>query len=136
MKYDPYTLVVVLDKNGQADGTLYVDDGETFDYQRGGYIHRRFRFQDSSLTSEDIATHGPQTAAYLKSIASVRVERVVVIDPPKEWQGRNTVTVIEDDAKASVTAALEYHTQGDGKAPYAVVKNPNVGIGKTWRIEF
>ncbi|OJJ08010.1 hypothetical protein ASPVEDRAFT_381176 [Aspergillus versicolor CBS 583.65] len=136
MKYDPYTLVVVLDKNGQADGTLYVDDGETFDYQRGGYVHRRFRFQDSSLMSEDIATHGPQTAAYLKSIASVRVERVVVIDPPKEWQGRNTVTVIEDDAKASVTAALEYHTQGDGKAPYAVVKNPNVGIGKTWRIEF
>ncbi|KAL4788496.1 glycosyl hydrolases family 31-domain-containing protein [Aspergillus varians] len=136
MKYDPYTLVVVLDKNGQAEGTLYVDDGETFDYERGGYVHRRFRFQDSSLVSEDIAVHGPQTAAYLKTIGGVSVERVVVIDPPKEWQGRSTVTVIEDGAKTSSSAPLEYHVQGDGKAPYAVVKNPNVGIGKTWRIEF
>jgi alpha 1,3-glucosidase len=136
MKHDPYTLVVVLDKNGQAEGTLYVDDGETFDYQRGGYLHRRFHFDGSSLVSEDIATHGSQTSAYLKTIASVRVERVVVIDAPKEWQDRTTVTVIEDGAKASTSASLEYHAHDVGKAPYAVVKNPNVGISKVWRIEF
>ncbi|KAK6820130.1 hypothetical protein RU639_007401 [Aspergillus parasiticus] len=136
MKWDPYTLVVVLDKNGEADGTLYVDDGETFDYERGAYIHRRFHFHDSTLSSEDIGTKGPKTAEYLKAMASVRVERVVVIDPPKEWQEKSTVTVIEDGAKTASTAAMEYHAQPDGKAPYAVVKNPTVSIGKTWRIEF
>ncbi|GMF90862.1 unnamed protein product [Aspergillus oryzae] len=136
MKWDPYTLVVVLDKNGEADGTLYVDDGETFDYERGAYIHRRFHFHDSTLSSEDIGTKGPKTAEYLKAMASVRVERVVVIDPPKGWQEKSTVTVIEDGAKTASTAAMEYHAQPNGKAPYAVVKNPTVSIGKTWRIEF
>lgn len=136
MKYDPYTLVIVLDKNGEADGTLYVDDGETFDYERGAYIHRQFRFQESTLSSQDIGTKGPKTAGYLKEMADVRVERLVVIDPPKEWQEKASVTVVEDGATAGTTASMEYFSQSTGKAPYAVVKNPNVGIGKTWRIEF
>ncbi|PTU21046.1 hypothetical protein P175DRAFT_0436529 [Aspergillus ochraceoroseus IBT 24754] len=136
MKYDPYTLVVVLDRNGQADGTLYVDDGETFDYQRGGYLHRRFQFQDSVLSSENIAIPGPQTAAYLKTVAKVHVEKIVVIDPPQEWKGKTSVTVMEDGAKASSSASMEYFAQEGGQAPYAVVKNPRVGITKTWRIEF
>ena len=136
MKWDPYTLVVILDRNGQADGSLYVDDGETFDYERGAYIHRRFHFQESALVSEDIGTKGPKTAQYLKAMANVRVERVVVVDPPKEWQGKTSVTVIEDGTQAASTASMQYHSQADGKAPYAVVKNPNVSIGKTWRIEF
>lgn len=136
MKWDPYTLVVVLNKNGQAEGTLYVDDGETFDYQQGAYIHRRFSFSDSSLSSEDIGAKGPKTADYHKTMADVRVEKVVVVDAPKEWQEKSSVTVIEDGAEAGATAPLEYHVQQGGKAPYAVVKNPNVGIGKVWRIEF
>ncbi|KAA8643060.1 hypothetical protein EYZ11_011729 [Aspergillus tanneri] len=136
MRWDPYTLVVVLDKNGEADGTLYVDDGETFEFERGAYIHRRFRFQDSTLSSEDLGTKGAKTAEYLKTMSDVRVERVVVIDPPREWQEKTSATVIEEGTKAAFTASVEYHTQSTGKAAYAVVKKPNVGIGKTWRIEF
>lgn len=136
MKWDPYTFVVTLDKNSEADGSLYVDDGETYDYERGGYIHRRFHFRDSILTSEDIGTKGPKTVEYLKTMAGVTVERVIVVDPPKEWKDKSTVTVIEDGAKAGSTASLEYFEQQGGKAPYAVVKSPNVGIGKTWQIEF
>ncbi|KAJ5786039.1 uncharacterized protein N7503_011251 [Penicillium pulvis] len=136
MKWDPYTLILTLNKNGEAEGTLYVDDGETFDYERGGYIHRRFLFRDSTLSSEDLGTKGPKTAEYLKTMAGVTVERLIVVDPPKEWKGKNTVTIIEDGAKAATTASLEYFDQQGGKASYAVVKSPNVGIGKAWRIEF
>ncbi|OQD72786.1 hypothetical protein PENDEC_c019G03067 [Penicillium decumbens] len=136
MKWDPYTLVVALDRHGQAEGSLYVDDGETFDYERGGYIHRQFSFRDSVLTSEDVGTKGPKTAEYLKTMTGVTVERVVVIDPPTEWKDKSAVTIIEDGAKAGSTASLEYYEQQGGKAAYAVVKRPNVGIGKTWRIEF
>lgn len=66
----------------------------------------------------------------------MRVQKVVVVDAPKEWQGRTSVTVIEDGAKMASTAPLEYHAQQAGKAAYAVVKKPDVGIGKTWKIEF
>ncbi|GLI74969.1 glucosidase II [Penicillium ochrochloron] len=136
MRWDPYTFVITLNKNGEADGTLYVDDGETFDYERGGYIHRRFQYRDSVLSSEDIGTKGAKTAEYLKTMAGVTVERVIVIDPPASWKDKNSVTVIEDGAKAGSVASLEYFEQKGGKASYAVVKSPNVGIGKTWRIEF
>jgi alpha 1,3-glucosidase len=136
MKWDPYTLILTPNKNGEAEGTLYVDDGETFDYERGGYIHRRFQFRDSILSSDDLGFKGPKTTEYLKSMAGVTVERVIIVDPPKEWKDKSTVTVIEDGAKAASTASLEYFDQQGGKAPYAVVKSPNVGIGKAWRIEF
>lgn len=136
MRWDPFTLVVVLDKTGEADGTLYVDDGETYDYEHGAYIHRRFNFKDSTLSSEDLAATGPKTAAYLKTMADVRVERVVVVDPSKELQEKSSVTVIEDGAQAASTASLEFIAQPNGKSSYAVVKNPNVGIGKSWKIEF
>jgi alpha 1,3-glucosidase len=136
MRWDPYTLIITLDKNGEAEGTLYVDDGETFDYERGAYIHRRFNYRESALSSEDIGTKGPKTTEYLKTMAGVSVERVVVVDPPAEWKNKDTVTVIEDGAKSGSTASLEFYEQEGGKAPYAVVKKPSVGIGKTWRIEF
>lgn len=136
MRWDPYTLVVTLNKGGEADGSLYVDDGETFNYEQGGYIHRQLHFRDSVLSSEDLGTKGPKTAEYLKTMAGVTVERVVVIDPPTAWKDKSTVTVIEDGAKTASTASLEYYEQKNGKAPYAVVKSPKVDIGKNWRIEF
>ncbi|PLN80111.1 glycosyl hydrolases family 31-domain-containing protein [Aspergillus taichungensis] len=136
MKWDPYTLIVVVDSNGEAEGTLYVDDGETYDYQRGGYIHRRFHFHDATLSSEDIGTKGPKTAEYLKAMSAVRVEKVVIIDPPTQWREKTSVTVVEEGAKSASTATVEYHDQASGKAPYVVVKNPGVSIGKTWRMEF
>ena len=37
---DPYTLVVAADDKGEAEGQLYVDDGRSFAFQRGLYLHR------------------------------------------------------------------------------------------------
>ncbi|OJJ48506.1 hypothetical protein ASPZODRAFT_140796 [Penicilliopsis zonata CBS 506.65] len=136
MKWDPYTLVIVLDKNGEADGSLYVDDGETFDFERGGYIFRRFRFGENTLTSEDIGTTGPKTAGYLKTMAGVHVEKIVVVNAPSTWHDRTSVTVMEDGAKSATTASLQYFAQPAGKAAYAIVKNPDVAIGKAWKIDF
>ena len=33
MHNDPITLHVALDKNGEAEGTLYIDDGQSFEYR-------------------------------------------------------------------------------------------------------
>lgn len=32
MKKDPYTLTIAVNKLGNADGELYIDDGETYIY--------------------------------------------------------------------------------------------------------
>ena len=32
MKYDPYTLIVAFDSVGKAEGELYIDDGDSYEY--------------------------------------------------------------------------------------------------------
>ncbi|KAL8871467.1 MAG: hypothetical protein Q9174_002710, partial [Haloplaca sp. 1 TL-2023] len=74
MRWDPYTLVIALDHNGHAEGELYIDDGESFEFQQGVYIHRKFSIAPSSpsspsnkhnlqLKSEDLHPH-PGDKAY------------------------------------------------------------------------
>lgn len=64
MARDPYTLVVALDEKGKASGELFQDDGETFDFVEGKYIHRRFTFENSQLSNLNIHTgslsYGPE----------------------------------------------------------------------------
>ena len=40
MIFDPMALVVALDRDGKAHGSLYVDDGDSFDYQEKGAFAR------------------------------------------------------------------------------------------------
>ncbi|EGC47052.1 glucosidase II alpha subunit [Histoplasma capsulatum var. duboisii H88] len=136
MKWDPYTLLVVLDKNEQAEGTLYIDDGETFDYQDGASIHRRFTFSESSLSSTDIGTQGTKTAQYLKAMAGVRVEKIIIVGAPDAWASKPNVLVFGEGSKTGSQASLQWHAKQEGKAAHAVVKNPGVSIGNLWRIDF
>jgi mannosyl-oligosaccharide alpha-1,3-glucosidase len=139
MKWDPYTLIVVLDSEGHADGSLYDDDGETFEFQSGAYIYRRFVFSGSRLSSKDIGVSGTKTAEYIERRAKIRVERVIIVGAPREWQGKATVLVFDDGARtgtAGTATAMDWHAQKDGKAAYAVVRSPNVGIRDEWTIDF
>ena len=55
MAHDPFTLVVALDQSGQAQGLLYMDDGETMAYELGGDAAslRHFSFHDGSFECMD-----------------------------------------------------------------------------------
>ncbi|KFK28077.1 hypothetical protein AALP_AA8G469200 [Arabis alpina] len=55
MGNDPYTLVVALNSTQEAEGELYIDDGKSFEFKRGAYIHRRFIFSNGILTSTNLA---------------------------------------------------------------------------------
>lgn len=142
MKYDPFTLVVVLGKDGNAQGTLYLDDGETFDYRQGAYIHRRFSFDGkrSALTSTNLGERATaRTDSYLKTMAKVRVEKVIIVGAPSAWKTKTEVIVMEEGAKESARrkqVAMEYFEGENGKANWAIVRDPKVGIGRGWKIEF
>ncbi len=139
MKWDPYTLLIILGKDGKAEGSLYVDDGETFDFQQGAFIHRRFVFEPKEgLRSVDLATKkGPKTAEYLKTMQDVRVERIVVVNAPRSWEGKESVRVVEEGAKSGfANVPVSWHAGGGGKAAWAVVRDPGVGIARDWRIDF
>ncbi|KAI7042213.1 hypothetical protein KC366_g4964 [Hortaea werneckii] len=142
MRYDPFTLVIVLGHSGDAEGVLYLDDGESFDFQEGAYIHRRFVYtgSTSSLMSEDLATTpGRKTKDYLKTMENVRVEKIIVVGAPASWKGKTEVEVSEEQARQSSGARMvpmEWHEQVEGKASWAVVRDPGVQIGSGWKIAF
>ncbi|KAI9847935.1 MAG: hypothetical protein M1837_001452 [Sclerophora amabilis] len=150
MRHDPYTLLIALDGAGNADGSLYVDDGETFDHEAGAYIHRRFVLDGAAQTlasSDLMPAPGKKTAAYLHKMKTVRVEKVILVGVPGTWAGKKEVSVKEEEeegAKSTTTkkkkkskkVSMEYHPAEGGKAAWATVRDPAVGIGKGWVIDF
>ncbi|XP_055547394.1 neutral alpha-glucosidase AB-like [Wyeomyia smithii] len=49
MKSLPLTLIVALDRDGSATGTLYVDDEESFEYRNGKYLYSKLEFANGIL---------------------------------------------------------------------------------------
>lgn len=51
MQDDPITIIVTLDANKQAKGTVYIDDEKSFAYRQGKYLYAEFEFKDGILSS-------------------------------------------------------------------------------------
>ncbi|KAL2157576.1 hypothetical protein VTH06DRAFT_5954 [Thermothelomyces fergusii] len=141
MRWDDYTLVVTVprDAKAAAEGDLYVDDGDSFEYRDGQYIHRRFVYDGAagSLRSEDAEGRDPasvEEGAWMKKMRSVGVDKIVVVGAPAAWAGKKTVTV-ESEGR-SWEARVEFTPAEQGRAAFAVVKKVGVRIGADWKVEF
>lgn len=135
MKFDPYTLVIVLGPDGKGTGELYVDDGESYDFEGGAYIHRKFIFENGVLRSEDIGKKGKLTDKYVKKMDKVRVERVVVVGAPTAWESLHKVKVSRENKEVK-NVEVKYTEGKNGQANEAVVRDPNCKIGEGWSIAF
>ncbi|CAO3661753.1 unnamed protein product [Umbelopsis ramanniana] len=121
MTLDPFTLVIALDKQGEANGSLYLDDGETYAYAKAEYLKGLFHFENGVL-SYNIAHSSAQFAS---TIASVRVERLVIL-------GQVTATkAVATDAAGSRQLQIEETKNGK-----IVVRDPAVLVTENgWKIE-
>ena len=54
MHNDPITLVVAPDRQGMAKGTLYLDDGKSFDYKQGSKLYMEITYDNGRLESKMI----------------------------------------------------------------------------------
>jgi mannosyl-oligosaccharide alpha-1,3-glucosidase len=137
MRWDPYTLVVVLDRKGNAAGELYFDDGNTFEYRDGAFVHRRFVFdgEKKTLRSENIGTEGKKSKSFSKTVAGVAIEKIIVVAAPNAWRDLKEVKVSEK-GKSAAKSELQWHAAESGKASWAVVRNPAVSVAADWSIEF
>ncbi|PWA74531.1 late embryogenesis abundant (LEA) hydroxyproline-rich glycoprotein family [Artemisia annua] len=61
---------------GAAEGELYIDDGKSYDFKQGAYIHRRFTFSDGKLTSENLAT---SASLGTKFLSDCTIERIILL---------------------------------------------------------
>ncbi|KAK0615927.1 glycosyl hydrolases family 31-domain-containing protein [Bombardia bombarda] len=143
MRWDDYTLVVSVGKEGKvgkAEGELYVDDGDSFEFEQGQYVHRRFVFDaaEGSIVSVDAAEDkdkGVKEGEWMKKMHGVGVDKIIVVGAPASWAGKKEVEVESEGRKWK--AALEYTAAekgGKGRAAFAVVKKVRARIGADWRV--
>lgn len=118
MKDDPYTLVVAVDKNALAKGTLYIDDETSFEYRSGKYLYLEFEFKDNVLSSKKIdATATYPTKSWL--------ERVVLVGLAKTPK---SATLHQSNGESST---LEVYQEGGA----AIVRKPGVSMLDSWSIK-
>lgn len=89
MFWDPFTLTIGVDQNNHAEGELYVDDGETFNFAKGHFIHKKFIFDGKKLTASDL--HGHASNAFIDSY-DVVIEQIKITgltDTPKKITDKN-----------------------------------------------
>lgn len=146
MKYDPFTLLVALDKSGSAAGDLYLDDGDSYAHEQGQFIWRQFFAELSHegfvMASDDLAEDNldravDQTAlerydhenAFAKDMAKVRIERIVVLGLNKAPK-----RVLNDGVDVEFTWEEGVPSEGakEGKASVLVIKNPGLFVVKKW----
>lgn len=138
MKYDDYTVVVSMPKSGgHAEGSLYVDDGDSFDYEKGQYIHQKFVLDGATLSSTEAEGRDVgkiKAGAWMKAMRDVHVDKVVVVGAPAAWAAAKEVTV-ESQGK-TWTSPVDYTAAADGRAAFAVVRHVAARIGADWKISF
>jgi alpha 1,3-glucosidase len=162
MHRDPFTLRVALDGSLTARGEIYLDDGVTYAYKQGHLTWRGLAVEriakgaaELRLSNADLAATTPHAAVegtaltefrpgnpFQKGIASVRVERVVVLGLPDKPRrvavegGRDLEW--EYAPGASAAAARKKGGNGDGVgvgvASVLTIKDPDVGVAADWAI--
>ncbi|EFJ31082.1 hypothetical protein SELMODRAFT_169507 [Selaginella moellendorffii] len=128
---DPYTLVIALNSTQEAQGELYIDDGKSYEFEKGAFIHRRFSFSGGKLSSSSAS---PASKSY-KTLSTV--ERIIILGlDAKKVPAAHRALVEEggQDRQADIEAAPPV-LRAKLKSNAVAVRLPNVSIDKDWSIK-
>uniref|UniRef100_A0A6A7G7H0 Glucosidase II subunit alpha n=1 Tax=Hirondellea gigas TaxID=1518452 RepID=A0A6A7G7H0_9CRUS len=119
MKDDPYTLFIILDSEGNSSGELFEDDGFSFQFSKGNFVHRKFSFRSNVLSSISLNRN--------KSLfqSSTFIERIVIIGYEGTLQ-----TITRSDSNVPIEWKL------DREMDSIIVKKPNLRISDDFALEF
>lgn len=122
--FDPLTLVISLDRKEMASGDLYVDDGHSFEFDAGNFIHRKFSFEGHTLTNARF--DGLSTWQM-----PVEIERIVILGlKNKKWSAfLQDGTPLDVEKGPLIMAAGNPHTA-------LVVRKPKLPVSSDWSITF
>lgn len=128
MENDPYTLVIALNSSQAAEGELYVDDGKSFEFEKGAYIHRRFIFSDGKLISISIVPSPGKS----RFSSDCTVERVILLG---HSPGPKNALIEPSNQKAEVEVGPLLLRAG--RVPTVLtIRKPDVRIVEDWTINF
>ena len=111
MKNDPYTLIIALDYEMTATGTLFVDDGKTFNYKKGEFLESVFLFKNNVLYYNIAHAWTAENA----------IEKIVIIG------------LIKEPLHIRIeTSCLKEGIKFDSHDGYINIELSNVKINETW----
>ncbi|XP_042909479.1 neutral alpha-glucosidase AB isoform X2 [Parasteatoda tepidariorum] len=119
---DPYTLDIALDKAGSfANGTLYMDDFDSFRYRQGSYLLLKFTYDKNYINSKIIGGPGEfRTNSWLEKIIVVGLDKA-----PKSLKL----------SSKSVKSSDLIFTFDEAKHKL-VIRKPGISMAEEWRIDF
>ncbi|KAI9350705.1 glycosyl hydrolases family 31-domain-containing protein [Obelidium mucronatum] len=124
---DPYTLIIALDDQGSAKGTLYVDDGHSYEHETDGkyiivdFVYEKGVLKASSKRRIEESKEVGLTRRVVESLGS-RVERLVLVG------GKVKSVTVEKEGEEK--RRLEFRSEGN----VVIVKDPKVVVGDEWKI--
>lgn len=119
--HDPYTLVVLLDKYGSAEGDLFQDDFVSNDYKNGRYLHRLFKVTNGTkLISRNLnkMTQPLETESWIEKIIILGLSK-----SPKE-------VLLGAGGKPSTHLDFMYSSNED----VLTIRKPAVNIGSDFDV--
>lgn len=130
MQGDPITLLVAVNNRGYATGSLYLDDGATFEYQTGQFLHLNFTFE--LLPAGRGLAVLKSTGRKGKWVSNVRVERVVVLGLLRSLselghKGTAVSAASTDQAGETKACAVQVTPWGEQQS------RPRRGTDEKWR---
>ncbi|CAH7671577.1 glycosyl hydrolases family 31-domain-containing protein [Phakopsora pachyrhizi] len=158
---DPITLAVALSNDGSASGTLYLDDGESFNHDKGEFLYKSFSFkkdhgQSFTLSSSEAVSHALKNTnaalnsalkvhksenGYTKKIAGVAIQKIIVLGLPKKPECVKVAGESEglpfgfiSGVSHDVDSAKK---TGAGKSASRLeIKNANLKVVSDWSVQF
>ena len=148
MKRDPFTLKVALSQSGDANGELYLDDGESYGHREGNFVWREFVAESTkkavTISSKDLASKNPHRAvdgvelvtynggnAFANALDGVRVERIVVLGLKNR---PSKVTLNNADLHFAFDGGVAAVGEKEGVASKLTIKDPGAFITSDWVI--
>lgn len=119
MYNDPYTIIIAPNSKNRADGILYVDDGESYNYKNGQFLEAHFNYSSRRISSKVTIPSND----YKSSIQNVYIEKIVIL--LDYCPSRIIITQDGNTWEANVKCS-------DGKL---TIINPQIRINEDWEIE-
>ena len=142
---DPFTLIIAVGVDGNASGKLYLDDGDSYDYEQGQSIWREFKLQKSGKKStlssvnlsagfakgKEIVKISPSSGPWAEGVSNVEIEHILVLGLDKE---PSTITANGVKLEWTWQAGSSATANSEGTASKLSIKNPKLKIAEDWSI--
>lgn len=120
--------MIALDSSGEAEGELYIDDGKSYDFKNGAYIHRRFLFSNGKLTSVNLATSASVGPMFLSDCT---IERIILLGQTSKPKSAR----IEPANRVTEVELGPIQTRVGVRPSVLTIRKPNVKVSEDWSIQ-